>query len=172
MLFNNGGTLQSGTPNSVCVFGGFVWTQASGAIGSNAVVQASFYAPSTNTASGAAVGIGKTLSPVATRVPCVINPTQTYAPQVAPPASNTVFMIDLRGYPADIASVHLMYTPAPGLNGALPSASSSANAQVLAIDNVNNFLYGTVTNNAGAQIPLSNGAGISFAVFFKDSASV
>lgn len=172
MLFNNGGTMYSGTPGSVAVFGGFVWNTGSGSLTANTVIQATNYVPSTNATSGATVGIGKTLSPLATRVPCVIYPTTAYAPQVAPAAANTVFMLDLRGYPADIASVHLMYTPPPASNGALPSPTSSANAQILAIDNVNNFVYGTVTSNAGSQIALSNGAAISFVVFFKDSVSV
>lgn len=160
-----------GTSAEVCELMGYAYFTNTGAPAANTIVQMTANTTPT-AAAGQKLAQTYTLGPDA-RVPVVMNPTTAYHPAVAPGGSTSVVMLDCRAFPADIIMVQAMYVPPPsGTTGNLPALTTAGNCVLLAIDNVNKFVYFAFTSLSGtAQVP-ANGASVQFDVTFMDTYTI
>jgi hypothetical protein len=160
-----------GTSAEVCELMGYAYFTNTAAPAANTLVTQTATTVPAATA-GQRLAQAYTLGPDA-RVPVVMNPTIAYHPAVAPGASTSVVMLDCRAFPADIIMAQGMYAPPPSATaGNLPAITSAGNCVLLAIDNVNKFIYFGFTNLSGtAQVP-SNGSSLQFDVTFMDTYTV
>lgn len=107
------------------------------------------------------------------RVTVVLNPTTAYHPAVAPNASTSVVLLDCRAFPAGIIMAQGAYAPPPAATaGNLPALSAVGVCSLLAVDNVNKFIYFGFTTPSGTALVPQSGACMQFDVAFKDTLSL
>ena len=161
-----------GTSPLVCEYVGYVVYQTGGVPTANTVLgmQAKNSVPVA--ANGAGLGQQFNIGPDA-RIPVVLFPTTVYHPAVASNTANTVIMLDCRQFNADIIYASAAYCPPPGATaGQLPAVTATSSCNMLAIDNINKFIYFVVITPSNAALNPSVGASLQFDVAFKDTPAI
>lgn len=156
----------------VCEYTGYVTFSTSGAPPANTVLNTLTKLSVASNANGATLGQLYSMSPDS-RMPVVSYPTTVYHPAVAANTTAFMFMIDCRALNADIIYASAAYVPAPSATaGNLPTLASAANANVLGIDNVNKFVYFTLTSSSGSAVYPTPGSSVHFDIAFRDTQAI
>lgn len=151
----------------LCVVAGSYVFQNTGAATANTIVQQQLYKAPANTA-GAAIGQNETIAPQGSKVPCVLNPTAAYAPQVASGGNASIALLDLNAYPGDIVCVQVGLVAAPSATAGALNVTPY-DASVIAIDQTNHYVYVAGTTSAGVAQNFQSGLALHFVVYFKDT---